>query len=143
MEKLTSEKKTSDSAKGCLIVIVVVLIVGLYIIFAPSEKQKAPSKPLYVSLNASVQFTGTQFIITNNDSFEWRNIKLEINSKILKSGYKLTAYIMTAGQTYTVGAMQFAKSDGTRFNPFSMKVQSIDIYCDTPKGEASYHGSWN
>ncbi|MBA7493260.1 hypothetical protein ES702_03817 [subsurface metagenome] len=143
MEKLTSKKKISDTTRGCLIIVVIVLIIGLYIIFAPPEKQKAPSKPLYISLNASVQFTGTQFIITNNDSFEWRNVKLEINSKILKSGYKLTTYKMIAGQTYTVGSMQFAKSDGTRFNPFSMKVQSIDIYCDTSKGKASYHGSWN
>jgi len=41
-----------------------------------------------------------------------------------------------------VGAIQFAKSDGERFNPFSHKAQSFSIWCSTPSGKSGYHGSW-
>ena len=33
-----------------------------------------------VDLSATVRFTGTQFVITNNDTFDWTNVELEINS---------------------------------------------------------------
>lgn len=89
-------------------------------------------------LNAQVQFNGTQFVITNKDSFDWRNVKMELNEM-----FELMHDRMVAGQTYTVGAMQFAKTDGTRFNPFQMKNQKFSIKAETPNGTAWYFGSWN
>lgn len=138
--KKKSEKK--NAAIGCLALIALIVVMMGGCCFDTEESPETPSKPLFIDLNASVSFTGSQFVITNNDTFSWTNVKLEINSQLLKSGYKLNANVISAGHTYTVGAMQFAKSDGTRFNPFSMKVQSISIYCDTPKGEGAYYGSW-
>ena len=49
---------------------------------------------------------------------------------------------MVAGETYTVGAMQFAKSDGEKFNPITHKPLNFSIWCDTPKGKGFYYGSW-
>jgi len=144
VRKQIDKKKTKPATIGCLaLIILIVLVVIINSLKPPSEQEpKAPPKPLYIALNASVIFTGTQFEITNNDNFSWSNVKLEINPGLLKSGYKLNVRVMSAGNTYTVGAMQFAKPDGTRFNPFSMKAQSISIYCNTSKGDGSYHGSW-
>lgn len=81
-------------------------------------------------IHASVSFNGTQFIITNNDSFDWTNVKFELNAGILKSGYILRENRIKSGHTYTVGALQFAKSGGERFNPFTMKPQSMFIFAD-------------
>lgn len=73
-------------------------------------------------LNASVNFSDTQFKITNNDTYDWTNTKLKVNDK-----YELEAGTIKAGGIYTVGMAQFAKSDGERFNPLAMKVLNISI----------------
>ena len=84
-----------------------------------------------------------QFVITNQDSFDWTNVKLKINSGLFQDGYVLTVPRLDAGETYTVGSMQFAKGDGTRFNPFTMKPQDFFIWCDTPQGNGSWSGGMN
>jgi len=146
-EKIKKEEETKKTKTGCLglIGVIVFIAIAMWIcgVFETKEQPETPSEPLYVDLNASIKFSGTQFIITNNDSFDWKNVELEINSGLLKSGYKLNAGLMSAGQTYTVGAMQFAKGDGTRFNPLLIKPQSVSIFCDTPKGKGFYSGKWN
>lgn len=139
--KKKSEKK--NLAIGCLgLIFLIVVVMWICGVFESEKKSEVPSKPLYVDLNASVRFTGTQFVITNNDNFNWENVQLEINPGLLKSGYKLNAGLMSAGYAYTVGALQFTKSNGTRFNSILIKAQSISIYCDTPKGKGYYHGTW-
>jgi len=105
-------------------------------------KPKTEPKPSTIDLNASVNFSGSQFTIVNRDSFDWTNCELEVNSGLLSGGYEVNAGRLSAGQTYTVGAMQFAKSDGERFNPFSHKAQKFSISCDTPKGRGWYFGGW-
>ena len=96
------------------------------------------------SLKASVHFTGTKFTITNNDVFDWTNVKMEINGGLIRGGHTLKHPVMAAGQTYTVGAMQFAKGDGERFNPFTMKPNKFDIYSRDDRGIAKglWVGGW-
>jgi hypothetical protein len=81
-------------------------------------------------------------VIENKDSFDWTNVKLEVNSKTFSSGYILKVGRMAAGETYTVGVMQFAKSDGEKFNPFTHKPLNLSIWCDTPRGKGFYYGGW-
>src|SRR5262249_36574308 len=97
-----------------------------------------------VDLNASVQFTGSQFVITNKDSFDWNNCKFDLNGGAFSSGYILNTNVIKAQTTHTVGAMQFAKTDGERFNPFTHKPQSFSISCSsTASGKSGfYYGSW-
>jgi hypothetical protein len=78
-------------------------------------------------INASVSFTGTQFVITNLEDRDWTNVRLEIDPGFFSSGYTLKVQRMEAGVTYTVGAMQFANANGERFNPFSHKPRRFDI----------------
>lgn len=73
---------------------------------------------------ANVNFSGTQFIINNFDKYDCENAKMGVNGS-----YSLDGYLLEAGKQYTVGAAQFAKGDGTRFNPFGVKPQNFDIYC--------------
>lgn len=88
-------------------------------------------------MNASVSFTGTQFVIKNNDSFDYNNAKLEINDKFILKGYNLAA-----GETYTVGMLQFADDDGNRFN-MMVKPQRFSIWCDLGGGKNGfYYAEW-
>jgi hypothetical protein len=145
-EKVKKEADAKKSKTGCIGIIALLVFIAVVMwicgFFESDTKSPTPSEPLYVDINAAVRFTGTQFIITNNDSFDWKNVELEINPGLLSSGYTLRSDIMKAGQTYTVGALQFAKPDGTRFNPFTVKPQSIGISCATPRGDGYYSGKW-
>ena len=107
-----------------------------------SDSSSSSSSSSGVELNANVRFNGTQFIITNNDSFDWTNVKLEVNSQTFSGGYVLRSGRMVPGEVYSVGAMQFAKPDGERLNPYSHKVVNIFIMCDTPSGSGYFGGSW-
>jgi hypothetical protein len=144
-EKVPQEKKPSSQKNvgiGCLAIIIIVAVIYFIGELGPNKSGTSSSKSSTIDLNAKAEFTDTQFTITNNDSFNWTSVELELNEGLIRSGYKLTTPLMAAGQTYTVGAMQFAKPDGTRFNPFQIKPQSITITCDTPKGKGLYIGSW-
>ena len=140
--EIEKEKNKSSLGTGCLGFLVLVIIV-YFIMFNPFTSQEKETQPSSIYLNASVRFTGTQFIIENNDNFDWFNVKMEVNGSFLKGGFILKTDRMKAGETYTVGALQFAKKDGTRFNPVTYKPQKFDISCDTLKGEdAFWAGGW-
>jgi hypothetical protein len=88
-------------------------------------------------LNASISFTGTQIVITNNDDFTWYNADITLNGK-----YKLKGNTLYAGETYTVGILQFADRDGNRFSSM-MKPQEVEIWCDLGDGKNGFfYGSW-
>lgn len=132
-DKKKSEEKNMRT--GCLGLIVIIAVVVIAIVVGVTVCAVSQ-----VNLDASVEFDGAQFTVTNYDSFDWTNVKLEVNGP---GGYVLNTPKMLAGETYTVGALQFAKSDGTRLNPFTTKVQEISIECDTPKGHGLYLGKWD
>ena len=112
-----------------------ILAIGLFIFLAYGSDDNGESST--VDLNASVSFTGTQFVITNNDSFDYLNAKLEINGT-----YELTGYTLKAGETYTVGMMQFADKKGNRFTALQ-KPQKFSIWCDLASGENGfYYAEW-
>lgn len=97
---------------------------------AESEKVNipAPTSVRKMHLKANVRFTGTQFIISNLDDTDCVNATMEINKGLLSGGYVLDGYTLKAGQTYTVGALQFAK-DENRFDPFEIKPKEFYFYC--------------
>ena len=139
-------KAAGGCLKGCLIVIVIFFLLFLAIRGCSTTTTNTPSNApttTTIDLQASVNFTGTQFVITNNDSFAWTDVEMQINYGVIADGFILTTARVEAGTTYTVGAMQFAKADGTRFDPFTMKPQKFEIQADTPKGKGWYFGGWD
>lgn len=138
-------KKVATTAVtiGCLIPIFIIAIIVVWIMIA-SLGNDGEKESSIATLKASVRFTGTQIIITNNGRHSWLNVKMEINPGLLRGGYALEHPIIKGGETYTVGILQFAKSDGTRFNPIGMKVQKFSIISrdsnNMPKG--SWYGEW-
>lgn len=91
-------------------------------------------------LKVSVKFTGTQFVISNLDDSDCVDAKLEINGGVFKGGYILEGYTLKAGNKYEVGALQFAKSNGERFNPYDTKPMNFFIDC---RNGASWLGNLN
>ncbi len=123
------KKKTSKTMIGCLI------LVGIAVILAISIGTCLGGDSGVAELSASVRFDGAQFIIKNNNDYSWHDVQFTLNSD-----YKLTASLIEANTEYTVGAMQFAKSDGTRFNPFTQKVIHMFIYAETSDGHIVSNG---
>ena len=78
-----------------------------------SEPDRGP-----VTIQAVVNFTGRQMLITNENSFNWTDVKLVDNS-----GYVLEVAVMEAGQAYTLEVGE--------------EPRQISIWCNTPIGRGS------
>ncbi len=131
----------NQDTKGCLVFVgIITLIVAIFVLWGTfSDSNDSSTSSSTIDLNAGVNFNGTQFTITNNDTFDWSNIEMEVNSK-----YKLKGGTFKSGETYTVGAMQFTKNDGERFNPFLIKPQKFSIKCYNQDGKTGYYfGGWD
>jgi hypothetical protein len=122
----STEKKKPPTWVGCLIIIIVLAIIGGIIGVCTGGADNLLKAQIFV-------VDGVQLEIHNNDSYDWTDVKL-----ILNSSYTLTTDRMDANTIYTVGMGQFTKGDGTRFNPFTQTPLKLDIICD--KGSCSY--SW-
>ncbi len=137
MEKPKTNKKNVFIGCGVLVVIVIILAVSLGTCLGGSNGDTE------VTLNAKVVYDDGQFTITNNDDFSWTNVEFDLNYETWSSGYTYHANRLEANTIYTVGSMQFAKSDGTMFNPFTQKPLKMSIHCKTPDGKDGWwFGSW-
>ncbi len=126
----TPKQKSKGCGTGCLVVFLIFVALGaIGVLFSSPDEKEESKPPIQRNFKASVRFTGTQFVITNLDDLDCQNAKMEINGGIFKGGYVYEGYILEAGETYEVGAMQFTKSDGARFNPFETKPKEFFIMC--------------
>ncbi len=124
---MAKKRKGWMVALGMLFLLIIFIAgVGILVSDSGTKTERSQTK----TLNASITFDGTQFIITNKDNYAWTAVKFMLNSGIISGGYVLRHSRIEAKTTYTVGTLQFAKSDGTRFNPNIMKPQSIVILAD-------------
>ena len=140
--KAEKSKQTINS----WIVFIVIGLIGWWIFSSMLSNKANNATSKTISITASVSYTGTQIIIANNDSFNWDNTSISINPGILTkatsfdTGYSLDVGTIKPNNIYRFGILNFAKSDGTRFNPFQTKPQMIVITCKTPTGEDGTFG---
>ena len=78
-EKVKQERDTKNFKTGCIGCLSIVAIVVLIMVFTGFWIKEWQRRAGYVDLNAQVRFTGTQFVIVNEDSFDWLDVKLEVN----------------------------------------------------------------
>lgn len=139
---IAEQKKANQGCVGCLVIVgIVILIYAFGGLFGGSKRDTQTAEtasPATIDLRASVRFTGTLFIVENNDAFTWYDVKMEINGGAFTSGYILETPAMAAAKSYTAGAMQFAKPDGTRFNPWKVKARNFAVHAKTDRGEDGY-----
>jgi hypothetical protein len=106
-------------------------VVGLGVMAASEAALKESASG---RLLATASFDGTQFEIANTGSLDWTDVKFDVNGGVLSSGYVFRLKGLKARSVYTVGAMQFADSNGNRFNPLQMKPQTLTISATLPGG---------
>ncbi|OHB60310.1 MAG: hypothetical protein A2168_04025 [Planctomycetes bacterium RBG_13_50_24] len=129
-------------------IIFVIILISIIFFYDNSGKKRisdvdSSGRSSTVKLNAKVLYPGARFIISNNDSFDWKNVKLEIVSETTEDRFSLKVPNILAGETYTAAAAEFLKDDGIRFNPYTMKPKKFWILCDTPTREnGSYLVGW-
>lgn len=140
---------TRRIGKPVVLEVIVVLILTYVVLFhgEPAGRRSSvvsgPPGSSTVRLNAKVTFAGAQLIISNNDSFDWENVIMEISSGIFGESFGLNVPKISAGQTCAVEAAEFRRKDGIRFDPGSTRPQKFWIRCDTPgKESGSYMGGW-
>lgn len=134
--KKVNKKKT---AIGCGVLLAIIIIISVAI----GTCLNGDSDTTEITLKAEVFYDDGQFTITNNDSFAWTDVEFDLNYETWSSGYTYYAGRLEPNTIYTVGSVQFAKSDGTMFNPFTQKPLKMSIHCKTPAGKnAWWFGSW-
>ena len=125
--KPSPPSRMTTNRMGCLAVIALFLVMMAYCVIRPTPPRQ-PSASAIVDIKADVQFTGTQFRVTNADTRIWTDIELELNDPgLMDSGFLYRLDGLKPQEGITIGAMQFAKPDGTRFNPFSMKPNQLTV----------------
>ena len=120
MENTTENQKKKDTKQGCIMLAVIAVILFFVIKSCVGDTKK---------MNASIAFTGTQFVITNNDSIPYNDVKMTLNGI-----YHLQVAYFPANKVYTVGILQFADDAGNRFK-LGMKPQKITISGVDPEGD--------
>lgn len=136
----TSRKKVG---LGCLTVVGLML---LAVMITPSRPTPAPTSgttptpaaPAVENMLADIHFDGAQFVVTNENDIEWIGVKLAVNYGGFDSGFTYTTPRMESGETYRVGALQFANDDGVRFNPMQLKPQKFMVSARI-RGQAAYY----
>lgn len=126
--------------KPLLIKVIVILILACVVFFYGTSGRRRisdigiPERPSTVKLRAKVIFPEAQFIVSNNDSFDWKNVKMQIIPESIDESFRLSIPIILSGETYTADAVKFRNNDGVRFDPDKMKPRKFWILCDTPTG---------
>ena len=129
-------------------VIVILIFAGVVFFYGTSGRKHisdvdSTGQSSTVKLNAKVAFPGAQFIISNNDSFDWKNVKMDIIPDSMEERFSLSIPIILSGETYKADITRFINNDGIRFNPDKMKPRKFWIMCDTPtRGSGSYLTDW-
>ena len=86
----------------------------------------------YQSLKASVKFDGAQFVFQNDDNFDWNDIRF-----LLNTDYKYNLPTAAAHSGFAIQAVEFAKDDGTKFDPNSMSPTDFIVTAKVP------HAQWS
>ena len=144
------DRRFARRVRNPVVLKVVAVLILMYVVLfhgePAGERSSAimrPSEGTTVRLNAKVTFAGALFVISNNDSFDWENVELEITSGVFGESFGLSVPKISAGKTHSVEAAEFRGKDGTRFDLVSMKPRQFWIRCDTPGSEnGSYMAGW-
>jgi hypothetical protein len=127
---LIKQDKSSPLMTGCLWI--VGIFFGLIILGSLVGTNDDTSVSSNRDLNCNVHFTGTQIIITNNDDFTYRNIKVKLNDK-----WSDNITSIGPGEHYAIGILNFSDEDGNRFG-WMQKPKSCSISCDG----GFYYATW-
>jgi uncharacterized membrane protein YvbJ len=116
----------NKNCTGCTVFIVVIIII-LWALISTNSKS---SNSVPTTLSATVASSIDGIKITNNDTDQWDNCTFKLNNDYSDqpNGY------LSSNGSVTVPYVSFTKSDGTRFNVFNTKPQSVLVDCQVKGG---------
>ncbi len=92
------------------------------------------------ALNATVRFGSTYLSITNNDNIEWDACNAYIPNETDPNAYvNDTGIVVSPHQTGTIAWSDLTLNDGTRFDYYSTKPESVEIDCSVGANHDSHH----
>jgi hypothetical protein len=103
-------------------------------------------------LKAYTKFTGKQFLIINNDPFDWVDVTLAVNAKrianqvlseAMASG-ELTLAVprIRSGGMYTLETSHLSANIPTQAPALTAQAYHLSIVTTTPWGKSSWVGRW-
>jgi hypothetical protein len=111
---------------------------------APPETVIArPYRELTHSLDAFIGYNRTLYLfrVENRDAFPWTQCQLSLNSHGI-SGYDLEIASIKPGLTEAalLQSTEFVDAEGKNFDPYSDRIATLDLDCETPDGHRYYRG---
>lgn len=85
---------------------------------------------------------GGSIVITNKDSFDWKNVKIEVTAGSKGTVYRCDLPSVGAMSYVTLEGSRFADSKDLSLNPAADKPTKLVIRCDTPDGPGFCEGEW-
>ncbi|HEY3265780.1 MAG TPA: hypothetical protein VGM37_02550 [Armatimonadota bacterium] len=93
-----------------------------------------------MELKAGVVVRDGFVYIRNGNSFDYVDLRLELNPGLISGGWEVQWPVIGAGHTVKVPIWRFTKGDGERFNLYRYEVKHLAIHCDTRPNHG--RGNW-
>jgi hypothetical protein len=102
-----------------------------------------PYRQLTQSLDAFIGYNRTLYLfrVENRDAFAWTHCQLSLNSHGI-SGYDLEIASIKPGLTEAalLQSTEFVDAEGKNFDPYTDRIATLDLDCETPDGHRYYRG---
>jgi hypothetical protein len=113
---------------------------------APAETVIArPYRELTKSLDAFIGYNRTLYLfrVENRDAFPWTHCLLSLNSHGI-SAYDLEIASIKPGLTEAalLQSTEFLDAEGKNFDPYTDRIATLDLDCETPDGHRYYRGGF-
>ena len=123
------KKNLEEQIKGVVALTVIGGLVYVTLISnssAPKSIEGSKDK----TLNAEVARANDSLAVQNKDDVDWADCKVEINYKVLGSGFLLEIPSIKKGLS-SYPLQDFTDSDGVRFDLRTRKLEKVSITCGT------------
>jgi hypothetical protein len=122
--------------------LVLTLLVGAGLLWAGPwlAERLAYWRAPVVDLHPVVSVYPPTMRLTNEDAFEWEDVRLVLNAHGTDDGYTWHVAHVPAGAQVTVALEKFTTPDGQAFNPRTTKAFVLAIEADTPYGRGGWSG---
>ena len=109
---------------------------------SPPPSAPAPAPLPSDRLAARVEYRDGSIIIRNDEPWDWVGAKVELNGHGFSSGYEYRVRRIGAGSYASVPITSFTESDGTRYNPYTLKLLQATIHVERKKVDGFYLGEF-
>ncbi len=147
--QIEDSKATVEKVKcpfGLQVIVFVLICIALFSgksVRKSGLSKAGPPEGSEIRLNAKVTFTGAQFVIYNNDTFDWTNVDFRLTLEDAGDNFNLSVPIIPAGKKRIVRASEFISKNGSRFNPYTMKPKRFLVWCEAQdRKNGTYFAGW-